>query len=294
MTPGDLQRHFERSGIRSSYSLAFSMRCGSTVLSQTLETFAVGRPTEYFQYPYDRNPYFPNTAGLPVADWFRQLVVQRQQGNTFGSKMSHDHRAHLDAHLREGLPGYVSLSDALPDHKWIFMRRRDTIAQAMSWHIAECTNRWHVASSERDVAGASVPYDFFSILSKVMIVCANNVNWEAYFARIGIEPCRIDYEDLVANPTAEIGRIFRFLGVEAKISEVVLERDGRLKPLGGIAASAYASTRDRFMDDFLRLGESGDRDRLGVSLDSWNAFFSTSGWRDDRRETARSDTARHV
>ena len=117
-----------------------------------------------------------------------------------------------------------------------------------------------------------------------MIVCANNVNWETYFARMGVNPCRIDYEDLVADPTAEMRRIFAFLEVEAKFADVVLERDGRLKSLRRMANSAYAAIRDRFMDDFLRLGESGDRTRLGASLDSWNAFFTTCGWSDDRRD----------
>lgn len=279
VTASQLQQDFERNGVRSSYSIAFSMRCGSTVLAQTLGKFGVGSPTEYFRYPYDENSYFPNSRGLPVADWFRELVVGRQHSGVFGSKMSHDHRARIDEHLREQVTGYSTLSDALPNHRWIFMRRGDTIAQAVSWYVASCTDRWHVPSDERDAVSARVPYDFFSILSKVMILGANNVNWEAYFSRLGIEPCRIEYEELVDNPKAVVQRIFEFLGLERKTDEIELERDGGLKAIAHIAGSPHREIQDRFTDDFMRLGESSDRGRLGPSLERWSTFFSKSGWR---------------
>jgi LPS sulfotransferase NodH len=95
--------------------------------------------------------------------------------------MTHDHRAHLDGHLRNQLDGYNSVDDLLPGHGWIFLRRRDVIARAISWHIAQSTDRWHMPSGDREFQHDGVAYDFFSNLSKLMIFGANNVNWTTFF-----------------------------------------------------------------------------------------------------------------
>jgi LPS sulfotransferase NodH len=271
---------FQENEVGKSCTIAFSPRCGSTVLCNTLTRFGAGMLTEYFQYPYSSNRYLQAQNGGSILDQFRHLVLNYVSNGIFGSKMTHDHRAHLDGHLRWCLEGYRSIGDVLPDHKWIFIRRKDTVAQAVSWYVAETTNRWHSSVGDEDVRHEEVDYDFFGILSRLMIIGANNANWESYFAILGVAPHVVTYEDLVSDPSAEISLILRFLEISQNVSDVVLERDGRLKPISKHSSAVYRSLKDKFVDDFMKIGQSNDRDRLGPSLDKWNSFFFQSEWRD--------------
>jgi LPS sulfotransferase NodH len=272
-----LRRDIESSGVHSTYTIAFSVRCGSTVLSNTLANYGLGAPAEYFQYPYGASDYFGAEQSVP--NEFFRLVTERVSGGVFGSKMTHDHRAHLDGHLAGTLAGYSSLADVLPNHQWIWLWRRDTVAQAVSWYVAEATNRWHLSTHEDCLPLGRIDYDFFSILAKVMIIGANQANWQAYFDVLGIKPLMLVYEDLVANPSACIAEIFRLLGKEREFPTVRLDVDGGLLPLSERSDMAYRDLKTRFTDDFMKIGQAGDELRLGPSLEKWNSFFFKKGWR---------------
>lgn len=271
---------FRDTGLVKTYTIAFSPRCGSTVLSRTLAHLGLGQPTEYFQYPYDSNDFFSESCGSNVLDRFHHAVLAHVRNGIFSSKMTHDHRAHLDGHLKSQVNGYRSIDDLLPGHKWIFMRRTDAVAQALSWYVAEMSNSWHAVVAEESVEYGDIEYDFFSILSKVMIIGANNANWETQFGLLGIQPHVVVYENLVANPSREISQILKHLDVEMDVSNIDLERDGRLKQMSKVSNDIYRSLHDRFIDDFMKIGQTDDRDRLGAPLDKWNSFFFQSRWRD--------------
>lgn len=277
-TAKELRDGLQRRGVECAFTMAFSVRCGSTVLSNVLARLGMGRPTEYFQYPYDTNADLTSRTGPLFVDRFEALVVETAQGGFFGSKMTHDHRAHLDARLAESLEGYGSIDDALPGHKWLQLSRRDTIAQAISWHVAEQRQQWHVAAGAGGKHADNVPYEFLSILSKLVIIGAGEANWDAYFQWRGIRPFRICYESLVAEPRSQIGDILRFLGVTRELDDVDLERDGGLSRIADGSASTYEALRARFLDDFLRIGQPDDLERLGPPYAKWCDFFFSKQW----------------
>jgi LPS sulfotransferase NodH len=278
VTTSDIvRRSIEERGVTKSYSIAFSVRCGSTVLSNTLAKYGLGEPTEYFQYPYDSSGHIDPLKNL--ASEFVELVTARARGAIFGSKMTHDHRAHLDGRLAESIEGYASVDDVLPDHHWIWLERRDTVAQAVSWYVAEATDRWHLSAGETTSLPVSIEYDFFSILTKVMIIGANHANWQAFFARQGIEPLTLVYEELVADPLASLRAICGHIGVNCEMLTVCLEADGGLVSIADRSPSVYRELKERFTDDFMKIGNSDDRVRLGPSLEKWNDFFFGRGWR---------------
>lgn len=282
-TAKELRDSLHGRGVESAFTLAFSLRCGSTVLSNALGRFGIGRPTEYFQYPYETNADLMSRTGRNFIDRFEALVVDTAQGGIFGSKMTHDHRAHLDARLSESLEGYRSIDDALPSHKWLLMSRQDTIAQAISLHVAEHSQQWHVPAGAGGKQAETVPYDFLSILSRLMIIGASDANWEAYFRWRGIRPHRICYESLVAEPRTQLRDIFRFLGVTRELDDVDLERDGGLRRVADVSAVAYESLRARFLDDFLRIGQPDDLERLGPAYAKWCSFFFSKQWNSSDR-----------
>jgi hypothetical protein len=72
----------------------------------------------------------------------------------------------------------------------------------------------------------------------------------------------------------------RHLDVDMDVPNIDLERDGRLRQISKVSGDIYRSLHDRFIDDFMKIGQTDDRDRLGAPLDKWNSFFFQSRWRD--------------
>ncbi len=265
-------------GIHKSYTMAFSLRCGSTILSETLTRLGCGRPTEYFQYPYKGKPHF----APPHADLGAQLlnlVRLNAQSGIFGSKMTHDHRAHLEGHLSSLTGESLPIDRILPNHSWLYMQRRNEIAQAISWHVAETTDTWHLLNTEENVPRTlKIPYDFFSILSKVMILGANRANWEAYFSKNNIRPYRLYFEDLVANPNAVISNLLAHLEFTPKHGPIQLSNQSAPISISRAYGDSYNTITHRFTEDFLRLGQTDDTARLGPATEKWNRFFSERQW----------------
>ncbi len=244
------------------------MRSGSNEICSLLRRNGLGVPTELFQFP------FPPETGPQQLEGFRSVVKVNQANGIFGSKMSHNHRAALDEYFRNSVPGYRQLDDVLPNHRWVWLTRRDKIYQAISQCHAEQSNTWAVKSAT-DVKRDGFEYDFIELLSRVMMLLASDQIWQIYFQRHGITPLTIVYEDFFQDVEAQLGRLIEYLGGPG---------DGR-NQLDCTAdysiqrTDADVAIHERFSEELCRLGEVGLGRQLGVPLELWIKFFFGYGWR---------------
>ncbi len=278
-----LLSRLEQAGIQRTFTIAFTPRCGSTVLSNALTEAGLGRPTEYFQYPYSEQSPFGVTPGERFAENFETLVRDRSVNGIFGSKIMHDHRAHLDDWLASSVDGYATLDDILPNHRWVYVRRENSIKQAVSLYIADETGVWHMPTgSESHTSSPEVRYDFFAILTKLMMLLSHEANWDAYFDKTGIQPLRVTYESLMASPSDFFLTMADYLNVPAhQISSAHLSRSGGLDKISDRMGDVYRDIRERFTEDFLDIGRRDNRAKLGAGLDRWVDFFGNQRWRTD-------------
>ncbi|KWE34121.1 Stf0 family sulfotransferase [Burkholderia territorii] len=278
-----LLSRLEQAGINRTFTIAFTPRCGSTVLSNALTSAHLGRPTEYFQYPYSEQSPFGITPGERFEEDFETLILDRSINGIFGSKIMHDHRAHLDDWLATSVHGYATLDDILPNHRWIYIRRENSIKQAVSLYIADETGVWHMPTcSDSDTSTPKVRYDFFAILTKLMMLLSHEANWEAYFDKTGIRPLRMTYESLIASPSQFFTELADHLGVPADaIASAHLSRNGGLSKISDRMSDVYRDIRERFTEDFLDIGRRDNRAKLGAGLDRWVDFFGNQRWRTD-------------
>jgi LPS sulfotransferase NodH len=87
-----------------------------------------------------------------------------------------------------------------PNASWVYLQRRDRVAQAYSLWKGMNHNVWHVNDGERyrcPVDG-EIPLD--EIRELVSLIEAENNGWQTFFTEAGIEPVRIYYEDFAADP----------------------------------------------------------------------------------------------
>ena len=72
--------------------------------------------------------------------------------------------------------------------KYIWMRRRNRVQQAVSWAIAEQTRVWIQKMGEKPRLGARPRFDFDVIHHLYNLIVASEAGWANYFRENHIEP----------------------------------------------------------------------------------------------------------
>jgi trehalose 2-sulfotransferase len=277
-TLSEFQAALFDAGVARTYSIAFSMRSGSTWLCEMLAQLGLGRPTEYFQYPYEKNVHFQAIEEIDEIGQIVSLLGRNSVGGIFASKMTHDHRARLEETLRRNIRDYNGIESTFPNHKWIYLRRRQLVAQAISLYLAETSGNWGATGTSTSPGGYSeISYDFPAILANVMILAAHHVNWECNFSVRRREILEIYYEDLAATPHSVLDTIFNHLHLEGSgVDHGTIATTH--KSISGLVPSVYGEMANRFTEDFLRIGQTDDMEHFGPSYARWLRFFVEKGW----------------
>jgi LPS sulfotransferase NodH len=163
-----------------------------------------GRPSEYFNSDDELTWRF--ACGEPADTDYRSfLSAILRRGTTsngvFGAKVMWFALTHLMS-LTDGSTGADLAAD--PDHiaglfpnvHYVYLTRRDTVAQAVSLWRARQTGEWHRDEFSASAKPAEARYDFDQILACKQTLEADERAWEDYFERGGIEPLRLVYEDI--------------------------------------------------------------------------------------------------
>jgi trehalose 2-sulfotransferase len=204
--------------LRTSYFVCGTPRSGTWLLCGLLASTGVaGRPHEWFW----RETEDANRRAWGCSRFVDYLADVRDAGTTpngvFGAKLMWAYLVDFLARLRQ-------LGDAPSDRsliarqfqapRFVWVRRDDVVAQAVSWAKAIQTGRWH-HWDRRDSATAPA-YDRDQIDALVREVAAHDVGWRAWFAANEIEPLAIRFEDLVSDSVGVTRAVLNFLGVAAR------------------------------------------------------------------------------
>lgn len=207
-----------------SYVIASTPRCGSTLLARLLwDHGGAGAPKEYLNPMQIRDwevrlggPFSRRLHGMlhgPAVGlagrgrWSRQRVEahvarvreRRSSGGWFGLKLHwHHHQRWFGSFPAEEVLGPVT---------WVRIRRRDRLAQAVSWELARQTGRWVAEQSTWRVP----TYTRSAIHGRLADLDCAEAGWSALLA--GREVCEVDYEDLVASPERTLRRVLAHLEV---------------------------------------------------------------------------------
>ena len=97
--------------------------------------------------------------------------------------------------------------------KFVYLRRIDVVAQAVSRCRAEQTGLWHVHDGMTRGA-PRVSYDAVAIRRFVDEALDHDRAWNRWFQENGIDPYRVTYEALDRDPDAFARSVLRFLGID--------------------------------------------------------------------------------
>jgi len=197
------------------YAICTSQRTGSTYLCRLLRSTGVlGNPGEYFDAGARRRMGLEPHANDPEGQFASILEAGATPNGVYGVKLF---PPQFDWAAR------TKWVTRLPNLRFIFLRRWDLLGQALSQARAWQTLQWTSLHEARGQAA----YDGKLIQERLLEILRHNARWEFYFARNGIRPLHLYYEDILADPGRAVGAVARALGVEGEIvvdlSKVTLE-----------------------------------------------------------------------
>lgn len=250
----------------SSYVICATPRSGSTLLCEMLHSSGIaGRPNSFFRpqsiLEWADHWGVDRTNSIDDKDFDeRYLAALLQEGtnNTgvFGLRLMWDSVGEAITRLSRVNGGPADLvaqfEAAFGPTLYIHLSRQDKLAQAISRVRAEQSGLWHLAADGSVYEGTATPqptiYDAARITALLDERKSDDAAWEAFFASHRIEPIRLVYETMTANPQLALASILGALGLDADVAKGVSV--GTRKMAGG--------TNNEWAERFLRETGLGD------------------------------------
>jgi LPS sulfotransferase NodH len=184
-----------------------TQRSGSWLLCGLLDsTGRAGRPHEWFSPPTE-TALRERWRTASDADYGRAVLRAGTTANgVFAAKVTWSEIGRLPT---------------LPAPRYVWLRREDRLAQAVSWALAGQTGLYHDWDSG---PGVEPRYDPGEIDGFLRLIDEHELGWEGWFAERSIEPLVVRYEDLLERPEDETRRVLSTVGVDAAGVHVQTER----------------------------------------------------------------------
>jgi trehalose 2-sulfotransferase len=215
------------------FAICTTPRSGSNLIGQMCEsTGKLGRPLEYFNGPARRaleSPNYPDDVQAQVT----RALESRTSNNVYGLKLFPWHLAKvMDVH---------GAFESLVNLRFVRLKRRDRLAQAISWVRASQTRQYRSTQTPH----AEAYYDGAAIARMVSEISRAEASWDIFFALRNLEPKTIEYEAVAVEPAEAVQTIAGVM----EVSEAELD-------LGAInlnrqSDALTAEWRERFLGERL-------------------------------------------
>jgi LPS sulfotransferase NodH len=181
---------------------------------------------------------------------FRAAYVKGRNGTgVFGLRMQRHSFEFFCEKLAILHPGRLTdrerFRQAFGSTLFLHLTRPDKIGQAVSYLKAQQTGLWHVAPDgselERLAPHREPRYDREEIRACVETMSAYDRDWNDWFAREGIEPLRISYDDLAIDPIRTLRHVSDHLGLDEAAA------DGVTPGVRKLADSTNREWADRYL-----------------------------------------------
>ncbi len=215
-----------------SYVLCTSPRSGSTLLCKLLAATGVaGKPGSYFHVPSLERwlRYFElSSADFETEAERLQAVFEaaRQKGKSsngvFGLRLQRHSFNFFSDQLSKLHPGLSCERErfeaAFGKTLFLYLKREDKLAQAVSCVKATQTGLWHMAPDgseiERTSAHREPVYDAGELRRQIEVFNGYERDWQQWFDDAAISPLSITYDALSKDPQSVLLGIFDLLGLD--------------------------------------------------------------------------------
>jgi LPS sulfotransferase NodH len=238
---------------RKSCFVAAIPRSGSNFLCSAIhDAHALGYPYEYF------NDRLPDRIKKFLTSRGRELLNGRRFRHRKVTVMQRGWHARLAGTTHNDVTGikfhgwqfqlanrHLRMPQLFPNPYWIWLRREDRLAQAISFEIGHQTEAWISIRPEK----REPVYSTSAVLKQLRNIEISEKFWQDYFEGSGIRPLCLWYEDIVRDPAASVAAVADFVG-EPLVD--VPEQHRQPNPLSRISMQRNERTLDwtrRFLSE---------------------------------------------
>lgn len=197
-----------------SYAIITTPRSGSTYFCSLLQsTSMAGFPTEHLR---QASATLALNCRFDYARAMRIIAENRLSRNrVFGTKLIAHFLQNFE-HADFDFPGFIGQSFS----KFIYLKRGDRVAQAVSAYLARQTNTWHLHHEnkregyEEKLKSLVVSEQMLEEINRQYKQLQSQEEYlEDFIDRYRISPFFVEYESLAQEPKRWIGDILKFLGI---------------------------------------------------------------------------------
>jgi len=164
----------------------------------------LGNPLEYFNGNGRRllgYPEYPDEPSRQI-DWI--LTEGATPNGIYGLKVFPAQAEHVEKSVR--------WTELLPDLKFVLLKRRDILGQALSAVRALQTEQWRASMPARGPA----LYDGAQIYERLQIAARDYARWDIFFARRAVAAAVIIYEDFLVDPQSAVDQVADLFGLRGQ------------------------------------------------------------------------------
>lgn len=224
-----------------SYLICATPRTGSSLLCGLLDSTGVaGHPESYFRQPGEhewaaRWGIVNSSDGtFSYADYVQAAIATGSTDNgVFAARIMWGTLDEVTAKLAPVYPDLAGsdvdlLGRAFGRTRFVYLRRGDVVAQAVSLLRAEQTNVWFETEQDRQEPEQEPLFDSDLIHERIRLIGEHNRAWREWFGSAGIRPYQVRYEELDAAPVRVTRGVLDFLGLELPADREIIVRHKRL------------------------------------------------------------------
>jgi LPS sulfotransferase NodH len=217
---------------RAACIICCAPRTGSSVLAEALAaTGYTGRPEEYFDVHQKNRDHWTRTLGIAgPADYLDKVIAAGSTANgVFGLKLHwHQVPALLDAFAdSKGLdrkratrwPLDEWLTSRFATSYYLWLRRRNKVAQGISYYRAVHSDIWRVrpgVAAKPASEGPEVQFNFAEVDRHVRLGEEFDRDWLAFFKSRKLKVLVLVYEDFIAEYEKTLRGVWQYLGMGAQ------------------------------------------------------------------------------
>lgn len=256
--PGEVLRDetsYAREAAMKKILICTTQRSGSTMVCDDMQRVGLGRPDEHF-YSWGN----PGERDWAVAydGLVRDATANGIQASKIMANKAQIVNGRFATFVEATQPGpYKFLRTVYADAVWLWLRRGDKIAQAISLFLAEKSGVFHsvsdkskglvpgkaVLAGQNGSAIPAVEYDFEAIRRHLDFVTRGDLLWSEFFRMTRIAPIVWDYE---SHSLDKVIALAKKMGVEPTVA--------RERNLNKLPSERSAEMRAKFVADLFSKG----------------------------------------
>jgi len=215
--------------VKVSCLICATPRCGSTLLCETLRRTRVGgRPEEFFSIyllPKYRRLW---KVSADISSYVEKAIeVGTTSNGVFSAKLMWSDAiplfaqlgAHYGASAADISTAHKLLGKLFPDLHYVFIERKDKLAQAVSFAKALQTDVWVKKPGINGAKNPELEYNRRQIDYLLKEIAAQSVAWKGFFNSVGVPIKHVFYEDLSENIEETARDVLDHLGVAMPADE---------------------------------------------------------------------------